>query len=87
MRKHLWLFVILGSPVRVQSAKIVGNWLGTPEAGPQKLRMGLHITRNEKGELTSSLDSLDQNALGTPAQQTTFTNNKLHLDIPAPPAQ
>jgi len=87
MWKRLLAFVILGSAVCAQPAKIVGNWLGTLEAGPQKLRMGLHITENDKGELTSSLDSLDQNALGIPVQQTTFTNNKLHLDIPAPPAQ
>ena len=37
--------------------------------------------------MTSSLDSLDQNALGIPVRQTTFTNNKLHLDIPAAHAQ
>ena len=61
----------------------MGDWLGTLEAGPQKLRLVLHITKNVKGELTSTLDSLDQNAMGIPVQQTTFTNNKLHLDIPA----
>jgi hypothetical protein len=49
--------------------------------------MGLHVTANEKGELTSSLDSLDQNAMGIPVQQTTFTDNKLHLEITAPRAQ
>jgi pimeloyl-ACP methyl ester carboxylesterase len=87
MWKRLLLFAVLGAAVRAQPVKIVGNWLGTLEAGPQKLRMGLHITANDKGELTSSLDSLDQNALGIPIKQTTFTNNKLHLDILAPPAQ
>ena len=87
MWKRLLLFAILGSAVRAQPAKIVGNWLGTLEAGPQKLRMGLHITENDKGELTSSLDSLDQNVQGIPVRQTIFTNNKLHLDVPAPPAQ
>ncbi len=87
MWKRLCLFVVLGSAVRAQPAKIVGNWLGILEAGPQKLRMGLHITANDKGELTSSLDSLDQNAMGIPVQQTTFTDNKLHLDIAAPRAQ
>jgi len=87
MWKPLAAFVILSSAVHAQPAKIVGSWLGTLDAGPQKLRMGLHITGNDKGELTSSLDSLDQNALGIPVQQTSLTNNNLHLDIPAPPAQ
>ena len=87
MWKRLLLFAILGSAVRAQPAKIVGNWLGVLEAGPQKLRIGLHIIENDKGELVSSLDSLDQNALGIPAQQTTFVTNKLHLDIPALHAQ
>jgi len=70
MWKRFLLFVVLGSA------------LGTLVAGPQKFRMGLHITANDKGELTSSLDSLDQNVLGIPVQQTTFTNNKHHLDVP-----
>lgn len=87
MWKHLLLLVAIGSAVRAQPAKKMGNWLGALEAGPQKLRMGLHITENDKGELTSSLDSLNQNPLGIPVQQTTFTNGTLYLDIPAPHAQ
>jgi hypothetical protein len=83
MRKCFLFLILLASAVRAQPEMVVGNWLGTLEAGPQKLRLGLHITRNDKGELTSTLDSLDQNATGIPVQQTTFTNHKLHLDIPA----
>lgn len=87
MWKSLLIFVVLGSAVRAQPAKILGNWLGTLEVGPQNMRIGLHITGNYQGELTSSFDSLDQNALGIPVQQTTFTNNQLHLDILAAHAQ
>jgi hypothetical protein len=83
MRKCLLFLMFLASAVHAQPEKVAGNWLGTLEAGPQKLRLGLHITKNDKGELTSTLDSLDQNAMGIPVEQTTFTNNKLHLDIPA----
>lgn len=87
MWKRLLIVAISGMALHAQPVRIVGNWLGTLEAGPQKLRMGLHITSNDKGELTSTLDSLDQNALGLRVQQTTFADNKLHLDIPVPPAQ
>lgn len=83
MKKYFLFLMLLASTVHAQPEKVVGNWLGTLEAGPQKLRLAFHITQNDKSELTATLDSLDQNAMGIPVQQTTFTNGKLHLDIPA----
>jgi pimeloyl-ACP methyl ester carboxylesterase len=83
IRRLVGMAVLLAGGVCAQSPSIVGTWLGTVEAGPQKLRLGFHISENGKGELTSTLDSLDQNAMGIPVQQTTFANGKLHLDIPA----
>jgi pimeloyl-ACP methyl ester carboxylesterase len=88
MWKWILAFLVLGTVVLAQPQTVAGNWLGVLEAGPQKLRMGLHITQKDTGELTATLDSLDQNALGIPVQTATFTsNNKLHLEIPSARAQ
>jgi hypothetical protein len=38
-----------------------GDWAGTLQAGPQKLRLALHV-KTAAGETMASLDSLDQNA-------------------------
>ena len=83
MRKYFLAFAVLTSALWAQPTTVVGNWLGTLEAGPQKLRIGLHVSENDKGELSSSLDSLDQNALGIAVKQTSVIGNKIQLDIPA----
>jgi dienelactone hydrolase len=58
-----------------------GNWQGTLDTGPIKLRLAIHVTRNAQGEYAATLDSLDQGANGIPAAKTTVTGNSLHLDI------
>ena len=59
-----------------------GNWQGALEAGPAKLRIGLHITRNSAGAYTSTLDSVDQGATGLPVAVTRITGRLLHLELP-----
>lgn len=49
----------LASPAMAQSYD--GDWTGTLQAGPQKLRLALHV-KTEKDGLTAVLDSLDQGA-------------------------
>ncbi len=48
-------------------AKPEGDWEGTLDAGPVKLRIVVHITRNE-GAYSATLDSPDQGALGIPIE-------------------
>ncbi len=61
---------------------IEGTWQGTLELGAASLRLGIHISRNPQGILTSTLDSIDQGAMGLPVKETTFTDRKVHLDMP-----
>ncbi|MEP7353858.1 MAG: alpha/beta fold hydrolase [Acidobacteriota bacterium] len=69
-------------PVDVQlNSKVVGNWLGTLQAGASKMRLGFHILVNGQGELSSTLDSLDQSVTGILVRQTVFEDNILSLDI------
>src|SRR5713226_9153768 len=65
-----------------QSPQFAGNWQGALEAGPAKLRIGLHITRNSAGAYTSTLDSVDQGATGLPVAVTRITGRLLHLELP-----
>jgi uncharacterized protein len=73
----LWLLLAVAA-----FGQIEGTWQGTLAAGPMKLRMGLHIERNSQGAFVSKIDSLDQGALGIPVAQTSFAENKLHLEMP-----
>ena len=73
---------LMSATLCAQAGGIAGNWQGTLEVGPLKLRLGIHIARNGQGELVSTVDSLDQNVLGIPSRQTTFQGGRLHIDIP-----
>ena len=46
---------------------MTGTWQGTLEAGPVKLRLGLHITRN---------------TVGLPVKLTEIEDNALYLELP-----
>jgi pimeloyl-ACP methyl ester carboxylesterase len=61
----------------------VGTWQGSLQAGGVKLRMGLHVAKDEKGEYSSKLDSIDQSVMGIPVKTTTIEGNRIKLAIPA----
>lgn len=59
------LLLVASLPAPAQSVPDpAGDWRGTLQAGAVKLRLALHL-----GE-TSTLDSLDQGAMGIPARMT-----------------
>ncbi len=59
-----------------------GSWQGALEAGAVKLRIAIHIAKNEKGEWSSTFDSIDQGAMGIPMKVTTVTGASLHIEMP-----
>ncbi|HLK19196.1 MAG TPA: alpha/beta fold hydrolase, partial [Bryobacteraceae bacterium] len=61
---------------------VEGNWQGTLDVGAAKLRLGLHVTKKPDGALSSTLDSIDQGAMGLPVNVTTFKAGTLHLELP-----
>jgi uncharacterized protein len=79
---RLALCLLLGAPLWAQSGGVEGAWQGTLKAGTISLRIGLHVTKEANGSLSSKLDSIDQGAMGLPAQVTTFHEGKLHLELP-----
>jgi fermentation-respiration switch protein FrsA (DUF1100 family) len=76
-----WATFFAGATLWAQSG-VEGTWQGTLDAGAVKLRLGLHVNKNAQGDFSSTLDSIDQSAMGIPVKVTTFSGNVLHLELP-----
>jgi CubicO group peptidase (beta-lactamase class C family) len=59
-----------------------GIWLGTLTAGPQSLRIQLHITSDSAGTEHCTLDSLDQGAAGLPCENVKLNGTNFSFDVP-----
>jgi uncharacterized protein len=59
-----------------------GEWLGTIDAGPVKLRLALHVEKKSDGSLGALLDSVDQGAK-IAVDAVIFEGGKLRLDLKA----
>ncbi len=93
MKKHFILFAVSGLVIslglaslaagaRAEKARgVVGNWEGTLDAGMQgKLRVVLHVTQANDGNLSATLDSPDQNATGVPVTVISYKEPALHFE-------
>jgi hypothetical protein len=60
---------------------VEGDWQGTLKAGATEFRLVLHVTKDEKGVLKATLDSLDQNAMGIPVTSISFNDAVLKFEI------
>ena len=63
-----------------------GDWMGTLTTGGGSLRLAVHIKRDASGQLTATLDSLDQGAMGLRFESVTVTGETLRLEMKVPPA-
>jgi pimeloyl-ACP methyl ester carboxylesterase len=61
-------------------AKPEGDWEGTLDAGPAKVRIVLHITRKE-GAYGATLDSPDQGAVGIRIETVTVNGDSIKMDL------
>src|SRR5262245_22873766 len=65
-KSSLFLLVLLGLSYQVlghtQAKDADGSWHGTLEAGGQKLRLVVTVTKSDAGVYAGKLDSLDQGA-------------------------
>ena len=62
---------------------VEGLWQGALEANGLRLRLQLHVTHDQKGELIAALDSLDQSVSGLPAAKVLQKDNVFHFEIPS----
>lgn len=73
--------LVLAEAALCAQPKLEGTWQGTLDTGGVKLRLGLNLSQSG-GVYKSTLDSIDQGAMGIPVKQTTVTGAKLRLDMP-----
>lgn len=59
-----------------------GTWLGTLTAGPQSLRIQLHVKSDKAGKEYCTLDSLDQGAAGMPCENVKWQEQAFSFDVP-----
>jgi pimeloyl-ACP methyl ester carboxylesterase len=76
-----WILAVLCAPV-AWPQDLTGNWQGTLDVGPNQLRLGLHVSRNDAGAYSSVLDSIDQGTTGMPVRVTLVQGRELHLELP-----
>ena len=65
---------------------LAGIWLGRLEAGQVSLRLLFRIAAGEQGDLTGTLDSLDQGATGLKISRIRLEDKSIRLKLNAPPA-
>lgn len=81
--KRFILAIFCAAALVAQPPPIVGKWMGTLDAGSQKLRLGLNVSQNGSGALSATLDSIDQGAMGLPVDEITLTGNRVRLSLKA----
>lgn len=62
---------------------LLGNWLGTLDAGEAKLRLLFKVTETYSGVLMARLDSLDQGARDIPVNSITVKDSTVRLESKA----
>ncbi len=81
--KNLFYSLLLGlfMAVGAHAQTIEGDWQGTLKAGGGELRLVLHVTKDEKGGLKATLDSVDQNSMGMPVTAISLTDTTLKFEM------
>ena len=79
----LALVTLALTPLGRAQSQIAGEWQGTLNAGGAQLRLVLHVTAAKDGSLSSTLDSVDQGAIGIPVTSVTLKDSKLSLIVDA----
>ncbi len=80
MYKLTLIFVGLLFLSNIQAQEITGTWMGILTAGTVKLRIVIHVNKNDKG-YTSLFDSPDQKAFGLMVNKTALIKDSLLCEI------
>ncbi|HKE55314.1 MAG TPA: alpha/beta fold hydrolase [Pyrinomonadaceae bacterium] len=87
MKNTLLLLFLLGLSYQVfaqtQAKEFDGSWQGTVEAGGQKLRLVVTVTKSDAGVYAGKLESLDQGAT-IPIDTITVNGDAVRLEIKSP---
>jgi len=81
MRVFAAAAVVISAPAAAQT--VVGDWHGTVEAGATKIPLAVHVQQGPDGELTGTLDSPNQGAIGLPITNISKNPGVLAFTLPA----
>jgi uncharacterized protein len=83
--KEAFLLIVfaLSSACMANGQDVAGDWQGTLNTGTVQLRLILHITKDNKGDLTATLDSIDQGTRGIAVSSISLKNSRLKFDVAA----
>ncbi len=76
------LLLALATAAPAAAQTIAGDWQGSLAIGGVELRLLFHLTPDNKGGVTATVDSLDQGARGIPAASARVTDSTLKIDLP-----
>ena len=65
---------------------LAGIWFGRLEVAQISLRLLFRIDRDQEGDFTGTIDSLDQGAMGLKLSRIRFEDNSVRLRLNRPPA-
>jgi uncharacterized protein len=75
------LLVSLFMDVGANAQTVEGDWQGTIKANDVELRLRLHVTKDEKGTLKATFDSIDQGARGLPISAISLKDSTLNFEL------
>jgi len=75
------LLLSLFTAVGAHAQTVEGDWQGTLKAVGGELRLVLHVTKDEKGGLKATLDSVDQNSMGMLVTAISLTDATLKFEM------
>jgi len=75
------LLVSLFMNVAANAQTVEGDWQGTIKANDLELRLRLHVTKDEKGALKATFDSIDQGAIALPISAISLKDSTLNFEL------
>src|SRR5262245_30682143 len=75
------LLVSLFMNVGANAQTVEGDWQGTIKANYMELRLRLHVTKDEKGTLKATFDSIDQGVRGLPVSAISLKDSTLNFEL------
>src|ERR1035437_7381878 len=75
------VFALAPAPVCVAQSQLAGEWHGTLNAAGTPFRVIWHAVAGKDGNVTSTLDNLDQGIFGIKVKTITLTNSDLTLSV------
>ncbi|MGH9718155.1 MAG: alpha/beta hydrolase family protein [Candidatus Acidiferrales bacterium] len=82
-RAILMAMVLLVGGGAASAQDITGDWVGALQTGAVELHLVVHVRKSPDGNLTATLDSIDQGAMGIPVSAISLKDSVFKLEVAA----